>query len=145
MTAMKQVAVQHRNNFIGTERVLAGIIAENNSATELLAARRVSGEELRRSVHARMSVGASQAADRIAWTAYSRKVIALAKERATVDKAPAIGCDHVLAGLVVLGRGVAADLLRGAEMDRQSLQFKRRSGRTSAPKRQPPPANRPCH
>lgn len=121
MGHMKQVAVHHRNNYIGTEHLLWGLLAEDNSATRLLNDFGVSPEDLRRSLEARLSMGASQAAERIAWTPYSRKALAIARERATLESSAAIGCDHLLTGLVRLGRGVAAAVLTEAGVHRTSL------------------------
>ena len=122
MTAMKQVAVQHRNNYIGTEHVLWGVLAGRNSATELLTAHGTAAGELRTLLEGRLTRGASQAAERIAWTPYARRVMALARERARMAGAAATGCDHVLLGLAELGRGVAADVLRTAGVDAAVLQ-----------------------
>ncbi|MGW2106273.1 Clp protease N-terminal domain-containing protein [Streptomyces sp. NPDC001948] len=38
MTHVKQAAVHHRNNYIGTEHPLWGLTAQDNSATRLLQA-----------------------------------------------------------------------------------------------------------
>ncbi len=111
MTAMKAVAVQYRNNFIGTEHVLWGLLAGENSATRLLAAAGISSEELSDALETRFNLGASQAAERIAWTPYSRRAVALAKDYASETNGGVITCAHVLTGLAQLGRGVAARVL----------------------------------
>ncbi|HEX6468751.1 MAG TPA: Clp protease N-terminal domain-containing protein [Streptosporangiaceae bacterium] len=121
MTSMKRVAVQHRNNYVGTEHLLWGLIAEDNSATRLLDGLGVPRDDLRRRLESRLSTGASQAAERIAWTPYSRKAIATAAELAAQDGSPAIGCDHLLVGLAGVGRGVAVTVLRAAGLDPASL------------------------
>jgi hypothetical protein len=135
MNHMKRVAVLHRNNFIGTEHVLAGIVAETNTATALLAARGVAIDQFRHSLESRLGFGASQAADRIAWTPYARKVIALAKERAEQTTSATMGCDHVLAGLIILNRGVAADVLNKYNISQTAIEPKRPAHPSSAPKR----------
>jgi Clp amino terminal domain, pathogenicity island component len=112
MPLIKQVAVQHRHNYIGTEHLLLGVTAEPNAATELIAARGASLQDLRGRLQAQLTLGASQAADRIPWTPYARKTLALAKQTATARHADAIGCDHVILGLIQLGRGPAAQALR---------------------------------
>lgn len=111
MTAMKDAAVQHRNNFIGTEHLLWGIIAEDNSAAAWLAAREVSTADVQQALKKRMTVGASQAAQRIAWTPYSRKAMALAREAATREGTANISCRDLLVALISLDRGVAAKVL----------------------------------
>jgi ATPases with chaperone activity, ATP-binding subunit len=121
MTRVKQVAIEHRNNYIGTEHLLWGLIGENNSATRLLEDRGLSPADLRRALQAKLSMGASQAAERIAFTPYSRKALAIAEDLAKQRGSQVIGCDHLLIGLVRVGRGVAAAVLREAGLDRESL------------------------
>jgi predicted anti-sigma-YlaC factor YlaD len=121
MTAVKQVAIQHRNNYIGTEHLLWGISAEDNSAIRLLAELNVSVDELRRVLGSRLSMGASQAAERIAFTPYSRRAVAVAREYATRQDATGIGCDHLLIGLAQVGRGVATSVMKDVGVDLQAL------------------------
>lgn len=112
MAAIKHVAVAHRHNYIGTEHVLLGVTAEEGAATRLLEDLGVSVDRLRRDVEAPLTLGASQAAARIAWTPYARKAMAHAKEVSAELGAEHIGCDHLMVGLVRLGRGAAAVALR---------------------------------
>lgn len=88
MVHVKQAAVRHRNNYIGTEHLLWGLTAENNSATRLLRAAGVSPEAVHRSVGTRLTMGASQAAERIAWTPHSRKAIDIAEARSEPQWTP---------------------------------------------------------
>jgi hypothetical protein len=121
MTHMKRIAVQHRNNYIGTEHLLWGLIAEDNTATRLLEGLDVSLGDLRRMIQARLSMGASQAAERIAWTPYSRKAMAIASELAAQDGSARISCAHLLVGLACVGRGVAATALAELGIDDTAL------------------------
>nr|WP_306663518.1 hypothetical protein [Streptomyces sabulosicollis] len=57
--------------------MLWGLTAEDNSATRLLRAAGASPEDVHKAVGSRLSMGASQAAERIAWTPCSRKAIAI--------------------------------------------------------------------
>ena len=111
MVHVKAAAVQHRNNYIGTEHLLWGLTAEDNSATRLLQDSGVSAEAVHRSVGGRLSMGASQAAERIAWTPYSRKAIALAEARVEQAGSQLIDCADLLVGLAQVGRGVASLVL----------------------------------
>ncbi|MFF4362636.1 Clp protease N-terminal domain-containing protein [Streptomyces sp. NPDC001604] len=111
MAHVKAAAVQHRNNYIGTEHLLWGLTAEDNSATRLLQESGVSAEAVHRSVGGRLSMGASQAAERIAWTPYSRKAIALAEARVEQAGSELIDCADLLVGLAQVGRGVASLVL----------------------------------
>ena len=118
MTHTKQAAVQHGNNYIGTEHLLWGLTAGDNSATRLLQAAGASVQDVHTAAGARLNRGASQAAERIAWTPYSRKAIATAEEHA--GPAP-IDCDHLLLGLAQIGRGPAATVLKDAGLDLETL------------------------
>lgn len=121
MAHVKQAAVQHRNNYIGTEHLLRGLTAEDNSAARLLRAAGVSPEEVHKSVGARLSMGASQAAERIAWTPYSRKAIDIAEARSRQNGSDRIDCDDLLIGLAQVGRGVAAGVLTDNGFDLATL------------------------
>ncbi|NUR01919.1 MAG: hypothetical protein HOY79_36935 [Streptomyces sp.] len=111
MVHVKAAAVQHRNNYIGTEHLLWGLTAEDNSATRLLQESGVSAEAVHRSVGGRLNMGASQAAERIAWTPYSRKAIALAEARVEQAGSQLIDCGDLLVGLAEVGRGAASLVL----------------------------------
>ncbi|WP_367038492.1 Clp protease N-terminal domain-containing protein [Streptomyces sp. Je 1-332] len=114
MVHVKQAAVHHRNNYIGTEHLLWGLTAQDNSAARLLRTADVSPEAVHRAVGTRLSMGASQAAERIAWTPYSRKAIDIAEARSEQKGCDRIDCDDLLIGLAQVGRGVAADVLAEA-------------------------------
>ncbi len=66
-------------------------------------------------------MGASQAAERIAWTPYSRKAIAIAEARSEQSGSERIDCDDLLIGLAQVGSGVAADVLAEAGFDPTAL------------------------
>jgi hypothetical protein len=121
MVHVKQAAVHHRNNYIGTEHLLWGLTAEDNSAGRLLRIAGVSPETVHRSVGTRLSMGASQAAERIAWTPYSRKAIDIAEARSERRGSDGIHCEDLLVGLAQVGRGVAADVLTEAGFDPAAL------------------------
>lgn len=121
MGQMKKVAVRYWNNHIGTEHLLWGLTAQTNNPTRLLRAAGASPQDLHQAVEDRMTVGASQAAVRIAWTPYARKAIALAEERARRAALNAIDCDHLLFGISEIGRGVAAAMLTDAGVGTRTL------------------------
>ena len=128
MARVKQVAVRQRNNYIGTEHLLWGVVAEPTSATRLLDDLGVSSERVHRAVQARLTIGASRAAERIAFTPYARKVLAIAHNHAAVEAASngsqtdaGIGCNHVLIGLALLGRGIATEILTASGLDPAEL------------------------
>jgi hypothetical protein len=67
-------------------------------------------------------MGASQAAERIAWTPYSRKAIAIAEARSQRNGSDHIDCDDLLIGLAQVGRGVASGVLTTAGFDPAALE-----------------------
>ncbi|NLU70181.1 hypothetical protein HCC30_23420 [Streptomyces sp. HNM0574] len=136
MAHVKQAAVGHRNHYIGTEHLLLGLTAGDNSATRLLRAAGAAPDELHAAVADRLGTGASRAAERIAWTPYSRKAIALAEERAGQAGDALIGCDHLLLGLAAIGRGAAAAVLGAAGLTPARLD---EAARPAAPSTSPAP------
>jgi ATP-dependent Clp protease ATP-binding subunit ClpA len=114
MVNVKQSAVHHRDHYIGTAHLLWSLTTEDNSVTRLLQAAGVSPDTVHRSVGTRLSVGASQAAERIPWTPYSRKAVAIAEARSEHNGSDRIGCEDLLIGLAHVGRGVAATVLTEA-------------------------------
>lgn len=117
MVHVKEAAVRHHNNYIGTEHLLWGLTARDNSATRLLRASGVSPDAVHRAVGDRFGLGASRAAERIAWTPYSRKALALAEARAERTGSQLIDCADLLIGLAQVGRGVAAAVLTESGAD----------------------------
>jgi hypothetical protein len=132
--SMKTVAVLHRNNYIGTEHVLYGLLSDDNSATAALAALAVAPSQLRDMVEKRLGLGASLAAERIAWTPYARRAAALARDIAAEYGWAQVRCDHFLTGLVQLGRGVAAELLAGTAISEDDLRGQMTPPRNHGPK-----------
>lgn len=121
MVHVKRAAVHHRNNDIGTEHLLWGLTAEDNSATRLLQTVGVSPEAVHQSVGNRLNMGASQAAERIAWTPHSRKAIDIAEARSEQHGSDRIDCEDLLIGLARVGRGVAATVLTEVGFDPATL------------------------
>ena len=121
MPLIKEAAVTQRHNYVGLAHVLLGITAQANSATALLESHSVDVEVLRRTLRANMTPGASQAAERIAWTPYARRAIQLADEAASGTPETSIGTDHMLIGIVRLGRGSTAEALRNVGITSDAL------------------------
>lgn len=110
--ASKEAAIRYRHNFIGTEHLLLGLVANENAATRRLAGLGVAASDVRSDVEAAMSLGGSQAAERIPWTPYARKAADLAVQHAQKHNRAEVGTEDWLAALIELQRGVAADILR---------------------------------
>jgi ATP-dependent Clp protease ATP-binding subunit ClpA len=121
MVHVRRAAVQHRNNYLGTEHLLRGLTTQDNGATRFLQAAGVSPETPHRSVEARLSMGASHAAERVAWTPHSRKAIAIAGARSEHHGSERIGREDLLNGLAQVGREVAAGVLTEVGFDPAAL------------------------
>src|SRR5512139_4124531 len=63
---MRETARRHHNGFIGTEHMLCGLLAEDNSAVRLLSSLDIPADTVRQRVQRSLTVGASHAAKRIA-------------------------------------------------------------------------------
>lgn len=123
MTRVKNLAIRQHNNYIGTEHLLWAITAEPTTATERLRSHDIAPQRVHDAVEARLSTGASQAAERFAVTPYARRALALAHDRGTSTSSagPAssglITCDDLLLGLAQLQRGIAAAVLTDSGLD----------------------------
>ena len=107
----KQVAIRYRHNYIGTEHLLLGLLARQNSATAAIEHAKIAVEDLRRDTEARMKPGGSQALTRIPWTPYARKAAELAETRAGSENRKAVSAHDWLMALVLLERGTAPEVL----------------------------------
>lgn len=121
MHQMKSAAVRHSNNFVGTEHVLAGLLATASSATRLLEDHGGRLDRLATALEEAFVPGASPPARRIAWTPYARRALAIAKATAEAGGGGPIGCAHVVVGLARLGNGVAARVLAEGGVDVEVL------------------------
>jgi hypothetical protein len=108
--------------------LLRGLTAEDDSATSLLQTAGVSPESVHRSVGNRLSTGASQAADRLAWTPHSREAIAIViviaearPEQNGSDRLDRLDRDDLRIGLTRVGRGAAAEVLTEVGCDPAAL------------------------
>lgn len=109
--ASKDAAIRYRHNFIGTEHLLLGLLAHENAATAQIVRAGADPDAVRATTENRMTLGGSQAAARIPWTPYARRVAGLAAQHAIDLNRAEQGADDWLAALLALGRGIAAEVL----------------------------------
>ena len=118
MVHVKEAAVRHHNNYIGTEHLLWGLTARDNSATRLL---RGVGRLARCRCTAPSATGSAWAPpgrpNGSRGLPYSRKALALAEARAERTGSQLIDCADLLIGLAQVGRGVAAAVLTESGAD----------------------------
>jgi ATP-dependent Clp protease ATP-binding subunit ClpC len=109
------------HNYIGTEHLLLGLLAEPDGiAGRVLAQLGIAAEGTRADVEQVVGRGDSSPSGHIPFTPRAKKVLELSLREALQLGHNYIGTEHILLGLVREGEGVAAQVLtrRGAALDR---------------------------
>jgi ATP-dependent Clp protease ATP-binding subunit ClpC len=100
------------HNHIGTEHLLLGLIAEEESvAARTLRALGVTLDAARDQVRQVIGPGHREPSDHIPFTPRAKKVLELSLREALSLKSGYIGTEHLLLGLVTEGKGVGAQIL----------------------------------
>ncbi|MCX6346660.1 MAG: ATP-dependent Clp protease ATP-binding subunit [Actinobacteria bacterium] len=101
-----------RQNYIGTEHLLLGIIDENDGiASKVLIEMGITLEEVRAAVKSVITEGSSESYEHIPFTPRAKKVLELSLREALQMGHNYIGTEHILLGLLREGEGVAARVL----------------------------------
>jgi prophage maintenance system killer protein len=107
------------HNYLGTEHLLLGLLAEDQGlARRVLDRLDISAENARSQVEAIIGQGHRSPAGPIPFTPRSKKVLELARREAKRLCHNYIGTEHLLLGLVREGEGVAAQVLARLGADR---------------------------
>ena len=111
----QEEARQLRHDYIGTEHLLLGVLAEG-SGTGALALERcgVTSELAAREVEALVGRGTEPAKGHIPFTPRAKKALEFSLREALKLSHNSIGTEHLLLALVALGEGVAAQILTTA-------------------------------
>jgi ATP-dependent Clp protease ATP-binding subunit ClpA len=100
------------HDYIGTEHLLLGLLAENESvAARALRALNVTLDAARDQVRQIIGLGHHEQADHIPFTPRAKKVLELSLREALSLKSDYIGTEHLLLGLITEGMGVGAQIL----------------------------------
>jgi ATP-dependent Clp protease ATP-binding subunit ClpA len=100
------------HDYIGTEHLLLGILAESESvAARALRALDVTLDAARDQVREIIGLGHHEPAHHIPFTPRAKKVLELSLREALSLKSDYIGTEHLLLGLVTEGMGVGAQIL----------------------------------
>ena len=123
------------HNYIGTEHILLGLIAEAEGvAAKVLVGLGISAESVRAKVEAIIGEGGGSPTGHIPFTPRAKKVLELSLREALQLGHNYIGTEHILLGLIREGEGVAAQVLvnLGADLSavRQAV-MQRLSGHTT--------------
>jgi len=98
-----------KQNYIGTEHLLLGIIDENDGiASKVLIEMGITLEEVRAAVKTVITEGSSESYEHIPFTPRAKKVLELSLREALQMGHNYIGTEHILLGLLREGEGVAA-------------------------------------
>jgi ATP-dependent Clp protease ATP-binding subunit ClpA len=101
------------HNYIGTEHILLGLLAEHESvAGQVLSSFDITHDGVRVEVEEMIGMGKSQPAGHIPFTPRAKKTLELALREAISIKHNYIGTEHILLGLIREGDGVAVQILR---------------------------------
>ena len=101
-----------KQNYIGTEHLLLGIIDENDGiASKVLIEMGITIEEVRAAVKTVITEGSSESYEHIPFTPRAKKVLELSLREALQMGHNYIGTEHILLGLLREGEGVAARVL----------------------------------
>src|SRR5438876_1883383 len=109
------------HNYIGTEHMLLGLIAEGEGvAAQALAAMDVDLDAVRQQVEEIIGKGQAAPTGHIPFTPRAKKVLELSLREALQLGHNYIGTEHILLGLIREGEGVAAQVLQklGADLNR---------------------------
>lgn len=101
------------HNYIGTERLLLGLLGEGEGvAAKLLNERGVALQQARDSVERLIGRGEQDRCEPMGLTPRSRRVIELAADEARRLKHKYAGTEHLLLGIIREGEGVAIAVLK---------------------------------
>ena len=111
-----------KHNYIGTEHVLLGLLAEpDGAAARALAGAGVTPENARDQIVKIVNVGDTEPHGHIPFTPRAKKVLELSLREALHLRHHDIGSEHILLGILREGQGVAAQALAGLGTDTERL------------------------
>ena len=110
----RQEAPRLRQNFVGTEHVLLGLLAlEHGVVPSVLKRMGVDREVLKKQLEDWASIFPSgDTLTRLRYTPRTRKSLRLAAREAEASRNASVGAEHILLGLLLEGDGVAGRVLR---------------------------------
>ena len=118
MVLGQQEASYLNHNYIGTEHILIGLVAETDGvASKVLASRGVDLGKVRESVQFIIGRGDRAVAGNRSLTPRSKRVVELAIDEARRLNHAYVGTEHLLLGLIREGEGIAAGVLESLGVD----------------------------
>ena len=111
-----------RHNFIGTEHILLGLIAESEgTAAQALSSQGIELGTARIEVAKIWGAGGGKVPEELPFTPSAKRVLETALERSKSLGLSYVGTEHLLLGLIEPGRGVAIKVLKNLGVTREDL------------------------
>ncbi len=117
LQAAREEAARLRNGFVGTEHLLLALVRDRGGvAQRVLLSFQADLEGIRRAVESKLKPGESAIAERqdLPYTSSAKKVLELAMSEARELNHRYVGTEHLLLGLLLEEKGVAAQVLTEA-------------------------------
>jgi methylenetetrahydrofolate dehydrogenase (NADP+)/methenyltetrahydrofolate cyclohydrolase len=121
LTAAQEEALRFNQNYVGTEHLLLGLLRqEDGPAAKLLRSLGANMERLRAAVRSNLIRGHRSVYGELPLTPGAEKAVDLAFTEARSLRHKNVGAEHLLAGLIGEGEGIAASVLEsmGVSLDR---------------------------
>jgi hypothetical protein len=114
-----------RHDYIGTEHLLLGVLDEpDGAASEVLTQLTGSIDSVREAVLAALPIGTANPPPKVPFTQLGKEVLGHANAQATMLGHNYVGTEHILLALVKVEHGVAAQVLRGLDIDYEKVRVK---------------------
>jgi excisionase family DNA binding protein len=122
VTLAQEEARQINHNYIGTEHLLLGLLAEGKGVGALaLKALGISLEEIRKDVVSKIGTGSSTPRGPIPFTPRAKKTLELSLREALLLGHNYIGTEHIILALLKEGSGVASQVLQARDVKDEAL------------------------
>ena len=108
----RDAAIERAHSYVGTEHLLAGLIAVPDClGTRVLAALGAQPKAIREQLDALVQSGGTFAPGELPYTSRAKKTLELAMKEARTDGVDYVDTGHLLTGLLLEEKGVAANVL----------------------------------
>ena len=122
VTLAQEEARQINHNYIGTEHLLLGLLAEGEGVGALaLKALGISLDQIRKDVVSKIGTGSSTPRGPIPFTPRAKKTLELSLREALLLGHNYIGTEHLILALLKEGAGVASQVLQARGVDDEEL------------------------
>jgi tetratricopeptide (TPR) repeat protein len=113
-----------RHNYVGTEQILLGLLAENNGiAARALEEHGLTFKQTRLDVEKLIGFGKDKVAQEIPFTPRAKRLLEYSYNESRLFNHDYIGTEHVLLGLIKDGGGVSCTILRQRGVDLEALRY----------------------